>query len=66
MVKNREWDKGKGGGVMIGIKRGIKWKRLTLKQMGKGNREMEKIGIKVKGKTKDINIIEFIEDQEKS
>lgn len=42
VIKNKEWDKGKGGRVMIGVKNGIKWERLTLKQMGKRNRKIEK------------------------
>lgn len=54
VIKNRDWRKGRGGGVMIGIRN----------KMGKGNRktgienrEIEKIGIRIKGKTKYVNII---------
>lgn len=42
---------------MTGIRKGIKWERVTGKQLGIGNREIEKINIRIKGKTKDVNII---------
>lgn len=42
---------------MTGIKKGIKWERLTEKKIGKVNREIERIGIKIKGRIKNINVI---------
>lgn len=42
VIKNRDWGKGRGGGVMIGIRKGIKWERITGKQLGIGNRENRK------------------------
>lgn len=34
--KKREWGKGKGGGVMIGIRKGIAWERIREKNIGAG------------------------------
>lgn len=57
VVKNGDWGKGREGGVMIDIKKGIMWERVIDKQIGKGNKEIERIGIRIKGKNKDINLI---------
>lgn len=42
IYNSRKWGKGKGGGVLIGIKKDILWERLKGKEKDTGYRGLEK------------------------